>query len=597
MTTRKTYRYPGTKPFTTEQEYLFHGRTQETGELLRLIRFQQIVVMYGKSGLGKSSLLNAGIVPKVAEMKMGEFFPIRFNAWTEQAGPGESPRHKTFAALALAGPTPIDAIADDTLWWAAKARQLAGGRGRFLLVFDQFEELFTYPNAAVQEFKAQLGELLRAGLPQRIETRLSGLKISEDELDLLYEPADVKALFVIRSDRMHLLDQLSDLLPGILQHCYELKALRPSDARDAIMLPAKAELKNAPADAWPFGYEPAALDNLLGFLRDEEGRIEAIQLQTLCQAFEKKISGPGQRITAADTGADTLQKIIDDYYRTQLADPSLGDPNIACRLIEDELVIETGGGKGVRVTMHELSLLNKFADRNKNPEAEKERLRHLLDALVDLHLLRREVGSRGGDTYELSHDRLIEPVLKSRKARLETEERNRIAREKAETERQLHEARAQAAAERQRRRRSNALALAALLGLAFAVWQYRDADKAKQQAEAASRRAILAGDSARIARDTAEARRVLADAATARAKHAQEMAERRLVDFKKAEAARFTAEGDKRKTVIARLFNEADIYARAKLYKNALAKLDEVLNIDPMNTEALRKRREIELRE
>ena len=85
LTSSTQYRYPGVTPFSTEQAHIFFGRNQDTDELYRLIRREPLVVLYGKSGLGKSSLLNAGIIPR--SLQEGEFRPVvvRFGAWTEAA--------------------------------------------------------------------------------------------------------------------------------------------------------------------------------------------------------------------------------------------------------------------------------------------------------------------------------------------------------------------------------------------------------------------------------------------------------------------------------------------------------------------------------
>ncbi len=104
----------------------------------------------------------------------------------------------------------------------------------------------------------------------------------------------------------------------------------------------------------------------------------------MCQAFEITIHTEGVSITAADTPTEKLKDIIDHYYKTQIDDPRIDDKHTAHRLIEDELVIETGDNKGVRVTLHELSILVKFAQRGANEADEKIRLKHLLDALGKL---------------------------------------------------------------------------------------------------------------------------------------------------------------------------------------------------------------------
>jgi hypothetical protein len=441
-------RYPGTQPFTSAQENLFFGRELETKELLKLIQFQQMVVLYGKSGLGKSSLLNAKIIQEVKQQQIAQVFPMRFNAWTKETD--ETPLSKTRTALlTLEGlqTHTLAPIADNSLWYAIKARQMATKQKRFLLVFDQFEELFTYPDAEIKAFKDDFAELLRSRMPKRMDKAIQNLQLSDADLDTFYENVDVKVLFAIRSDRMHLLDKLSDVLPDILRHCYELKALIEPDAREAITKPAALV---GDFDVPTFTYTGGALSDIVSFLKDENGRIEAIQLQTLCQAFERTIHREGSSITAADTPMDKLKAIIDDYYKTQLNHDSITDKHTAHRLIEDELVIETGDGKGVRVTLHELSILVKFANRNAPEADEKIRLKHLLDALVNVHLLRREVGSRGGDTYELAHDRLVEPVLTAKKVYEAEVERQKAKEETERREGELAEAKRQAWVERRR---------------------------------------------------------------------------------------------------------------------------------------------------
>ncbi len=58
------YRYPGPQSFTEEDEQLFYGRNRETKALYDLIMVQPLVVLFAKSGMGKTSLLQAGIIPR-----------------------------------------------------------------------------------------------------------------------------------------------------------------------------------------------------------------------------------------------------------------------------------------------------------------------------------------------------------------------------------------------------------------------------------------------------------------------------------------------------------------------------------------------------
>src|SRR5215213_5645980 len=56
-------RYPGIRPFAPNEAMLFYGRTAELNELLNSIKAYNLFILHGKSGLGKTSLLNAGLIP------------------------------------------------------------------------------------------------------------------------------------------------------------------------------------------------------------------------------------------------------------------------------------------------------------------------------------------------------------------------------------------------------------------------------------------------------------------------------------------------------------------------------------------------------
>ncbi|HYN21762.1 MAG TPA: hypothetical protein VE078_12430, partial [Thermoanaerobaculia bacterium] len=55
--------WPGLDPFDETDRAYFHGRTAESGDLLRLVRREPLTVLFGRSGLGKTSLLKAGLFP------------------------------------------------------------------------------------------------------------------------------------------------------------------------------------------------------------------------------------------------------------------------------------------------------------------------------------------------------------------------------------------------------------------------------------------------------------------------------------------------------------------------------------------------------
>lgn len=470
------FRYPGAQPFSIEQTQVFFGRKTETTRLHRLIRLEPLVVLYARSGMGKSSLLNAGLLPSIRLEGRYRPLSIRLGAWTE--GKAETPLEMTRERIrqehgSLASPFDPLAAPEGSLWETLKAAQAAQPQP-LLLIFDQFEELFTYPPEAVRAFGASLSEALFTRIPQRYRTALEQQLEADPEaldetlLQALEAPLDLRVVMAIRSDRLSLLDGLTGELPTLLKNLFELPPLDDAAAREAILEPAK--YRDDAFDSPAFTYAPAALDGLVSYLTQQGSqRIESTQLQILCQSVERKVHTEGQVIAAADLG--DLAAVTAGYYGEQLA--LLGDEAAqlpARRLIEEGLVFEE---EERRLSMYEGQI---FRTYGLTPEQ--------LRALVDAHLLRAEPSLQGGYTYELSHDTLVAPVLEAKHKRLGAERAAREAEQRRQQEAALAEAQAEAAKERRRRIFSNVLAVAAVLALAVAIWQYDVAARAQKTANA-----------------------------------------------------------------------------------------------------------------
>jgi len=242
----RIHRYPGVKPFSEVEREVFYGRTNDSKKLFQLINLEKLVLLYSKSGLGKSSLLNAGVLPLFDKVKDHTTVKIRFGAYLDQS---ESPVTKCLFKLPAAPPSSLlDKLGagSDTLWLRMKALQALeiDAVQTHILVFDQFEELFTYPGEDRKGFKRQLADLLYAKVPSYISKSVTNRLrenpefLSDNEMELLYRQPVVKVVFSIRSDRMSQLNSLADYLPDVQKNYYELKALDRDSAVESIRKPA-----------------------------------------------------------------------------------------------------------------------------------------------------------------------------------------------------------------------------------------------------------------------------------------------------------------------------------------------------------------------
>lgn len=484
----KQYRYPGAKPFHTDEQHIFFGRAADTEELYQQISLESLVILHAKSGLGKSSLINAGLLPKIAAIQDFKPLPIRLYAHTEDEKFSPLDRSRTILAQESDLLNKIRPDGDNSLWYHLKSRQLTMPRHqKTLLVFDQFEELFTYSEEAIADFGRQLSEAIYTTLPQRFrDQRRAGFEqnpnfLSPEELELLDQPLELRVLIAIRSDRLSLLKKLKAWLPTILLVDFELKALSREQAEDAILTPAyQREGFCTPV----FDYEEAAIEYLLNFLsEDGTEAIESFQLQILCEYVERIVVEQQGKTLIEKSDLHNPDEILENYYLDKIK--AITDPTerlAARRLIEEGLIFEE---EERRLSVYEGQVRRTYGISD-----------NLLRQLLDTHLIRSEPSLRGGYTYELSHDTLVVPVLKAKAKRITEEkiaqaaaEQQRRAQEvaalkaQAEKERQLREQAEQHAHKAERQQRlAIAFLLVATIAAIFAFFQQRAAVKEGEKA-------------------------------------------------------------------------------------------------------------------
>ncbi|MFK7808289.1 MAG: hypothetical protein AB8F74_10855 [Saprospiraceae bacterium] len=491
----KQYRYPGAQPFSKDQKDIFFGREQDIDSLYQLVSVEQLIVLYSKSGLGKSSLLNAGVIPKIENEGLYDSISFRFGAYTDDKIETPATTSQQIVGKGQSKNSFLEKVVQDknSLWYQLKNRKLQSpDKKGFLLIFDQFEELFTYPDEAVNAFKMELVEILNSAIPQKVRKYIEqqfakdSNFLSDEEMEFLHDSISIKIIMAIRSDRMSHVAQLADYLPDILSNCYELGALTTEQAEDAILNPAY--LKSSKFITHPFDYTDETIEAVLDFLtKESQDKIESFQLQILCQTLEQKVHKEKIKLIKRDDLGD-IESVYKNYYDNQINDLGTEEEILAARkLIEDGLIFED---EERRLNMYEGQVFKVF---NISPA--------LLAKLVDSHLLRAEPSMKGGYTYELSHDTLVAPVLRSKRKRKKEEARLIAEKNRLEKEAEMEELREEAAQERKRRNQATMAAVTGFLlfGLAmaasvFAYSSYVKATKAETialQKEEEARQSLL----------------------------------------------------------------------------------------------------------
>ncbi|MFT5619447.1 MAG: hypothetical protein ACI85I_002693, partial [Arenicella sp.] len=427
MPLQRKYRYPGSKPFVEAEKELFFGREDDVRRLSEMIRVEKLLVLYGRSGLGKSSLLNAGVIPALNETGDFDVCTIRFGSYQQEAEEYMPPITKTLRSIRIhrSKESFLRKIKKDThsIWQSLKGIQIAEKLDKeFVLIFDQFEELFTYPDKDIRDFKEKLAEIISEKIPHEFRQELKKKMaenpeiLSKEEMELLYKPLKVKVVLAIRSDKMSLLNRLNQHIPTILQKVYELRPLKREQAEDAILNPAEIPNDYQEFESPCFEYEDESLDKILDYLtRNNEKDIEPFQLQTVCQYVEENIVIERHDVSISPDDLGNMEDIYQNYYDNQIRKiDNPVDRQLARRLIEEDMIFDE---EERRLSIYEGQIFSKGVNRE------------LLEKLTDTHLIRAEPSPEGGFSYEISHDTLVPPILKSKQERVAKEEEKKLKEE------------------------------------------------------------------------------------------------------------------------------------------------------------------------
>ena len=519
--------WPGLESYTEDDAGLFYGREAETEELFRLLRREVLTVVFGPSGTGKTSLLQAGLFPRLASQ---HFFPVPVRFDYSRANASLVGQVGTAFSQALArygieqesqeqGGQP-----DETLWEFLHRTVFWDKRNDAMtpvIVIDQFEEIFTlgkgHPGGA--ELLTQLADLVENYIPAGVRERLerAGQALPPHASEQHY-----KVMIALREDFVSRLDLLRQKMPSVMHNRFALTRLNGRQALRPVLLPAAGLVSESVAEQ--IVRKVASADAAVPL---EEISVDPALLSLMCRELNARRLRERLPEISADLVDDAATNILSDFYEQAFAGL---DPR-AREFVEDRLLTSDG-----------------FRTTAARHAAVQQGLEADMDSLVDRRVLRSEE-RLGLPHLELTHDVLTRVARLSRDARVERqrkveEERRRAADESARR------------TELSRTRRTLAVvgsaAVVSLLLAIVAFQSYRSAADALRVATAASAEAVkqreLAQQSAteatrslKAAEDAHKLATQRADEATRQtvlAHEASELAEsQRLVAVSKSEEA------------------------------------------------------------
>jgi WD40 repeat protein len=391
--------YVGPRPYERGDRRSFYGRTREARDLLSLIMAERVVLFYAPSGAGKTSLLNAQIIPALEEEEGFHVLPaVRVGS---DLPPGIDSRDVenifVFSVLmGLAGEKmPAASLTGHSL--LSFLRQICSQKTEDLsesppiLILDQFEEILTTHRGQWQDAQG----------------------FFEQTREALHEIPELGVVFTMREDYVAGLDPYAPLLPRRLRARFRMERLDQNGALEAIKKPAQ--------DAGcPFA--PDVAERLVDDLRrvkvahdlsqspgDQQPAVlgpfvEPVQLQVVCNRLWENL--PEQE------DSTILWKEVEQYGDVDQALTGFYESALA------ECVQSTKVNERQLRRWFGQQLITPMQTRGLVLRGEHETgglSNQAVDILSERHLIRADVRA-GARWYELSHDRMVDPVLKSNQA-------------------------------------------------------------------------------------------------------------------------------------------------------------------------------------
>src|SRR5438552_1494741 len=468
----------GLASFTEETRSYFYGREEEVAELARRVQRKPLTILFGQSGLGKTSILRAGLVPRLRPEGYCPVY-VRLDYSAEAPAPSEQIKEAIYRATQSSGQwtQPGVAIAGESLWEFLHHRgdvlHDASGKPLIpLLIFDQFEEIFTLAQSddagrkRGAQFLDDLADLVENRAPKELEAKMENDETAVERFD--FTRSDYRILIALREDYLAHLESLKGIMPSITQNRMRLARMTGEQALSAVLKPGgKLVSEEVAASIVRFVAGGAELRN---------AEVEPSLLSLICRELNSARIAQSRPEISAALLAGSRDTILSEFYERALADQPAG----VRKFIEDEMLTESG----FRESLAEERVRKAFAPVGASPDT--------LAKLVDRRLLRIEE-RLDVRRVELTHDVLCGVVKASRDLRHEREARD-------EAERKLAAQREREAATRKalvRARQIAAVCAALAIGAALsAVFGYLNMKRA-QEAEARAQQTRAMAESAR----------------------------------------------------------------------------------------------------
>ncbi|HEX7456977.1 MAG TPA: ATP-binding protein, partial [Ginsengibacter sp.] len=321
----------GLQSYTEAQSDIFYGRDEEIDRLTNLVKANTLTIVFGKSGTGKTSLLNAGVFPRV---RKDYCLPFRIRLEFNEDSPDLVTQIKNIlkSEIDKYGFKVESYPLNETLWEYFHKEQLWKSVTP-ILIFDQFEEIFTlakkstrFGSKELNDFWEELADLVENSIPEKLKEKFLNEK---EQIDYSYNNQKIKILFSFREEFLPEFENITSKIPSIKYSRFRLMPMNGNQAYEVI------------TKTWKNNIDAGEADKIVGFFTNENDtnksygvmEIEPSLLSQVCSYIDKERMNEGRD----KISAEFLNKYPKEIILRSIYDEVLTESNDAVNIQDIDL--------------------------------------------------------------------------------------------------------------------------------------------------------------------------------------------------------------------------------------------------------------------
>lgn len=280
-----------------EGRYIFSGRRDITLALLSMVKNNLLVTLYGKSGIGKTSMLQAGLFPL---LRRDNYLPVllrpaeidydNFDTYVIETVKDQLKKHNV-TRYVVGADGRFNQVADEdatasegsiALWFASSKFYDSDNREVFpVLVFDQFEALFIGS-------RDKGSEVLRG-----LHTMIDDSELQCPEGVVCHNEANFRIMLVVREDDLFRLEDAIDELGyrSMKNNRLRLRALTDAQAREVIEKPVDELKRQTGFSLIPDDEREEVIKRIIDISRNRSGKVDSAILSLVCRELYSLANG------------------------------------------------------------------------------------------------------------------------------------------------------------------------------------------------------------------------------------------------------------------------------------------------------------------